>query len=68
MEPTNEHERVIAKAVDKMLLENPADRHHLIVRDVAMSLGFSMTASDTQFLVRYIQWRRTRSAGASNSK
>jgi hypothetical protein len=67
MEPTNDHERAIAKAVDKMLLENPADRHHLIVRDVAMSLDFSMSASDTQFLVGYIQWRRTCSAGESNS-
>ncbi len=59
MEPTNDHERVIAKAVDDKFLEDPGNRRHSIIRDVAESLDFVMTASDSQFLVSYVQWRRT---------
>lgn len=57
MEPTNDHERAIAKAVDDKLREDSSNQLHLILRDVAVSLNFAMSASDTQFLVRYVQWR-----------
>jgi hypothetical protein len=49
MEPANEHERAIAGAVDEKFLS--------IIRDMAISLDFVMSPSDSQFLVRYVQWR-----------
>jgi hypothetical protein len=67
MEPANNHERLIAQAVDKKFLEDLGNRHDLIVRDVAMSLDFTMSTSDTRFLIDYIEWRGTRSKGATNS-
>ena len=66
MEPTNDHERAIAQAVDEKFAEDSDTRHHLILRDVAMSLDFAMSQSDTQFLVRYTQWRAAQSKGTSN--
>jgi hypothetical protein len=57
MEPTNEHERMIAQSVDEKFLEDPGNSHQSIVRDVATSLDFIMSRSDSQFLVRYVQWR-----------
>ena len=65
MEPTNDHERAIAQAVDEKFREDPSNRHHLILRDVAMSLDFATSPSDTQFLVRYTQWRAAQSQDAS---
>jgi hypothetical protein len=56
MEPTNLHELVIAQAVDKKFRESPTDRPS-ITRDVALSLDFEMSPSDSQFLVGYVQWR-----------
>jgi hypothetical protein len=56
MEPTNLHELVIAQAVDKKFREGPTDRPS-IIRDVALSLDFEMSNSDSRFLVNYIQWR-----------
>ena len=66
MDPTNDHERAIAQAVDKKLLEDPGNQRHAIIRDVAESLAFVMSVSDSQFLVSYVQWRRTHSQGTSN--
>ena len=58
MSPTNKHEQIIAEAVDQKFLED-SSRYHLIVRDIAISLDFLMSASDTQFLVNYVQWQHT---------
>jgi hypothetical protein len=68
MEPTNDHERAIAKAVDKKFLEDPGNRHHSVVGDVASSLDFSMSRSDSQFLVSYAKWRRAHPISPANSK
>lgn len=68
MEPTNDHEKVIAEAVDKKLLEDVGTRHHSVVRDIAISVDFRMSPSDSQFLVRYVRWRRTHSIGSANTK
>ena len=68
MEPTNDHERSIARAVDETFLDDSGDRHHAIIGDVAESLDFVMSVSDSQFLVSYVQWRRTSSAGTSTLK
>jgi hypothetical protein len=59
LEPANDHERTIAQTVDAKYLENPVGLEHLIIRDVATSLDFVMSASDSQFLVSCVQWRRT---------
>jgi hypothetical protein len=57
MEPTNDHERLIAHSVDEKFLEDPGNQS--TVRDIATSLDFIiMSPSDSQFLVRYVQWRR----------
>ena len=67
MEPTNDHERVIAQAVDKKFLQEPSDRDS-IIRDTAISLDFVMSPSDSQFLVRYVQWRLTHPILSVNAK
>ena len=54
MEPTNDHERAIARAVDEKILEDPGDSRHSIIRDVSMSLNFIMSPSESKFLVRYV--------------
>jgi hypothetical protein len=62
MEPNNDHERIIALAVDKKFLQNPGDRRQSILRDyldIALSLEFVMSASDSQFLVTYLNWQLT---------
>jgi hypothetical protein len=57
MEPTNDHERLIAQAVDEKFLEDPGNQS--TARDIATSVNFIiMSPSDSQFLVRYVQWRR----------
>ena len=54
MEPTNDHERLIAQAVDEKFVEDPGNQ--LTVWDIATSLNFiMMSPSDSQFLVRYVQ-------------
>ena len=68
MERTNDHERAIAKTVDKKLVEYPGNRRYTIIGEVAESLNFVMSASDSQFLVSYVQSRRTQSISPSNSK
>jgi hypothetical protein len=66
MEPTNDHERAIAQAVDAKLMENPD--HPSIAWDIAMSMDFKMSSSDTQFLIGYVQWRLTHPINRGNSK
>lgn len=66
MDPTNDHERAIAQAVDKKFLEDPGHSRHVIAA-VAESLDFIMSVSDSKFLVSYVQWRRAHPMGASDS-
>ena len=68
VERTNDHERAIAKTVDKKLVEYPGNHRYTIIGEVAESLDFVMSASDSQFLVSYVQLRRTQSISPSNSK
>jgi len=49
MELTNDHERIIARAVDEKILEDPSDSHHAVVRDVAVSLDFVMSLRIVNF-------------------
>jgi hypothetical protein len=65
MEPTNDHERVIARAIDKKFLEDPG-RLNLIISDVALSLDFVTSPSDVDFLVGYFYWRRDHQVSPAN--
>jgi len=55
MEPTNDHERAIAQAVDEKFRIDPASSYESIVAGIARSLDFSMSVSDTKFLFHYSQ-------------
>ena len=57
MEPQTDHERAIAKAVDERFRQDPTISYASLVPDIAASLAFLMSASDSKFLVRYSQWR-----------
>jgi hypothetical protein len=58
MQLANDHERLIAHVVDQKVVENPSNGSGSIVWEVAISLDFMMSASDSQFLVRYVRRRR----------
>ena len=55
MEPSNDHERVIAVAVDRISSERNLSIGS--VREVISGLAFVITKSDVDFLMHYIQWR-----------
>jgi hypothetical protein len=55
-EPTNDHERTIAEAIDSRLLA-PDSSYELIVVEVVVSVPFDMSIADTQFLFNYAHWR-----------
>ena len=54
-EPTNDHERLIAEAIDCKL--TPNGRYESIVVDVVVAVPFDLSISDTQFLLNYTHWR-----------
>jgi hypothetical protein len=64
IEPTNDHEREIARIVDAKATDIAGKLDFSIVRDVVEALHFIMSRSDSQFLVRYVQWRRDQPASA----
>jgi hypothetical protein len=69
--PTNDHERVLAQAVDEKFLGNADDRNQATLRDyldISASIDFVMSASDSQFLVDYLNWRLTHPIRPSNPK
>jgi hypothetical protein len=54
-EPTNDHERTIAEAIEsKLALNSP---YESIVAEVVVSVPFDMSIADTQFLFNYAHWR-----------
>jgi len=55
-EPTNDHERTIAEAIDSKLA--PDSPYESIVAEVVVSLPFDMSIADTQFLFNYAHWRQ----------
>jgi len=63
MEPRNDHEREVAKAIDYRFLIDPGIHYVTIVPEIAQSLDFMLSASDTEFLIDYPQWRMSHSAG-----
>ena len=55
-EPTNDHERTIAAAIDGRLLA-PDSAYESVVAEVVISVPFDMSIAETQFLFKYAQWR-----------
>ena len=55
-EPTNDHERAIAEALDSKLLtaDSPPES---IVAEIVVSMPFDMSIADTQFLFNYAHWK-----------
>ena len=53
-EPTNDHEEAIAEAIDS---KAPDTAYGSIVAEIAVSVPFDMSISDTQFLFNYAHWR-----------
>ncbi len=54
-EPTNDHERTIAEAIDRK--RAPNNPYESIVAEVVVSIPFDMSIADTQFLFNYAHWR-----------
>lgn len=55
MGPSNEHETEIARIVDRI-----SSQHRLsatAIDEVIARLTFTMTRTDSEFLVKYIRWR-----------
>ena len=55
MAPSNDHERTIAAIVDRISIEGRLDP--TVVSEIAGTLGFMMSRSDTEFLVNHVRWR-----------
>ncbi len=55
-EPTNNHERAIAEALDRKMLA-PDNCYGSIVSEVVESMPFDMSIADIQFLFNYAHWR-----------
>ena len=55
-EPTNDHERTIAEALDGKLL-GPDSPYESTVAEVVASMPFDMSIADTQFLFNYAHWK-----------
>jgi hypothetical protein len=67
-EPTNDHERAIVEAVDEQFLGNPGNRQPTLLDylDISAPMDFVMSASDSQFLLDYLNWRLTHPIRPSN--
>ena len=55
MEPSNDHELTIAGIIDK--LSSGGRLYRSAIEDVITVLDFSMSKSESEFLVNYIRWR-----------
>jgi len=55
MGPTNEHELVVARIVDKLSIDGRL--YPTAIEDVIAILDFTLSRSDSEFLVCYIRWR-----------
>jgi len=52
-EPTNDHERAIAEAID---CKTPGSSYESVVVEVVVSLPFDMSVADAKFLLNYSYW------------
>src|SRR5690348_15255674 len=56
MEPSNDHEREIARLFDELALSR-GKLDYASVPAVTVQLKFMMTRSDSEFMVAYLRWR-----------
>jgi hypothetical protein len=55
MRPANDHEVAIAGIIDGFSIKGKLQLS--VLPEVAAALDFMMSRTDSEFLVRYIQWR-----------
>jgi len=55
MGPSNDHELEIAREVDKLSVRE--DLNQASVPEILAFLDFRVSSTDSEFLVRYLQWR-----------
>ena len=55
-EPTNDHERTIAEALDSKLLATDCS-YESVLAETVTSVPFVMSIGETQFLFNYAHWR-----------
>jgi hypothetical protein len=55
MEPSNDHERAIARIADSFDFRNRS--YSFAIEDVIGVLDFALDKSDGEFLLAYIRWR-----------
>jgi hypothetical protein len=56
MRPSSDHELEIACRIDERSTEN--NLPVTAIAEIAAEIPFSMSESETQFLIRYVVWRR----------
>jgi hypothetical protein len=56
MGPSNDHELEIAREVDRLALRE--DLTPAAAPEILALLGFRMSSTDSEFMERYIQWRK----------
>ena len=56
MEPTNDHERELARLIDERALST-GKLDYTAVPTVTARLKFMMTRTDSEFLIAYLHWR-----------
>ena len=57
MEPITDHEREIASIVDGKASSTHVKLDPSVIPEVTRRLSFLMSLTESQFLVRYVQWR-----------
>jgi hypothetical protein len=57
MEPTTDHGREIASIVDEKARSMHGKFDSLVIPEVTRALSFLMSRTESQFLVRYVNWR-----------
>ncbi len=57
MQPTTDHEREIARLVDDKAHSTHNKLDSFVIPGVTRALSFFMSRAESQFLVRYVQWR-----------
>jgi len=53
--PTNDHELTIARIVDKLSTEGGL--HASAIDQIIAALDFTLSISETKFMVSYLRWR-----------
>jgi hypothetical protein len=66
MKPSSDHELEIVRLVDQRAIERKLPSS--AVAEIAAAVSFAMSESETQFLIRYIIWRRDHPIKLEHSK